>query len=50
MWMVLVPKKALLNSRWVNDSIQANTNLIEEMSKRKEVEEELTRYRDHLED
>jgi signal transduction histidine kinase/CheY-like chemotaxis protein len=49
-WLFLVPKKALLNSRWVNASIHANANLHEEVSKRQQVEEELTRYRDHLED
>ena len=50
LWGVIVPKKALLNSRWVIGSIQSNANLVEEMSKRKQVEEELTRYRDQLED
>ncbi len=50
MWMILVPKKALLNSRWVNASIHANANLHEEVIKRQQVEAELTRYRDHLED
>jgi signal transduction histidine kinase/CheY-like chemotaxis protein len=49
-WLFLIPRKALLNSRWVNASIHANANLHEEVIKRQQIEEELTRYRDHLEE
>ncbi|MBL8428983.1 MAG: response regulator [Dechloromonas sp.] len=49
LWGVMVPRKALLNSRWVRSSIEVNARLIEEVTERKRAEAELLEYRQNLE-
>ena len=49
LWGIMIPKKALLNSRWVRSSIKANAQLIGEVAERKRVEAELLDYRQNLE-
>ena len=49
LWGVMIPKKALLNSRWVRSSIEANARLVDEVLERKRAEAELLSYRQNLE-
>ncbi|MFZ2971192.1 MAG: response regulator [Ferribacterium limneticum] len=49
LWGVMIPKKALLNSRWVRSSIEANARLVGEVQERKRAEAELLSYRQNLE-